>query len=268
MKRPARRHRLVSSLRPDKGWRSSVNEVAKIVVGVLIAVGLGAVASEISWQVEVGKARNAIALELGETVGQADERMKVAPCVERRLDELVVIIEASAATERTPPLGDIAMPPFRTWNRGLWDSAVSSQAAAHFPREEAGALTGLNEFVSLMQETSRRELEVWTKLYGLVGPGRAITADEIVSMRQAIGDARLMHRTMAMAAIRSSQMAKAWELEYNFAVADDYRNRELTAFAMCQPIGREVPSSYGQAPMQGVLARAAENPITRTSSGG
>lgn len=268
MKQPIRRRRPPAILEPINGRRSFVNEVAKIVLGVLIALGLGAVATEIGWRVEVGKARRAIALELGETLGQAGERINFAPCVERRLDELAAIIDASAASGRTPPLGDIAIPPFRTWNRGLWDSAVSSQAAAHFPREEAGALAGLNEFVSLMQETSRRELDAWTRLYTLIGPGRAITAEEAVSMRQAVSEARLMHRTMAMAAIRSSQIAEAWDLTYDHPTADDYRTRELTAFPICKPISAEIPLAYGQAPLEGIVVRAAENPITRFSGAG
>src|SRR5262245_23043489 len=115
-------------LKRSDGWRAFSGEVGKIVLGVLVALGLGAVATDIGWRVEVDRARTALTYELGETVGQADERVKYASCVERRLDRIAQIVEQAAASGRLPPIGDISNPMFRTWNRGVWDSAVSSQA--------------------------------------------------------------------------------------------------------------------------------------------
>lgn len=254
---------IISKLKPSNGWRPFFNEVGKIVLGVLIALALGAVATEIGWRIEVDRTRDALALELGEMVGQADERIQYAPCVERRLDQLADIVEAAAISGRLPPLGNISLPSFRTYNRGIWDSAVSSQTASHFPREEAGAFVGLNEFVTLLQQTGMRELEVWTRLYGLVGPGRAIAPDDLASLRQALSEARLLHRVMGMAAIRGKQIAVAYSLTYDDATARQYRDKPLSEFGICKPIGTDPPASYGQAPMRNVLQSAAENPITR-----
>lgn len=254
---------IISKLNPSNGWRPFFNEVGKIVLGVLIALGLGAVATEIGWRIEVDRTRDALALELGETVGQADERIQYAPCVERRLDQLADIVEAAAISGRLPPLGNISLPSFRTYSRGIWDSAVSSQTASHFPSEEAGAFVSLNEFVTLLQQTGVRELDVWTQLYGLVGPGRAIAPDELASLRQAISEARLLHRVMSMAALRGKQIAVAYSLMYDDATARRYRDKPLSQFGICKPIGTDPPASYGQAPMRNILQSAAENPITR-----
>ncbi|HXG98882.1 MAG TPA: hypothetical protein VNI79_00510 [Sphingomicrobium sp.] len=253
----------IRKMKPRNGWRTFFDEVGKIVLGVLVALGLGVIATEIGWRVEVGRAREALAFELGETVGQADERIKYAPCVERRLDELAGIVEAAAISGRIPPLGEIYGPSFRTWNRGVWDSAVSSQTASHFPREETEAFVSLNEFVNLLQETGIRELEVWTTLYGVVGPGRAILPGEVASLREAIGKARFLHRMISMAAIRGNQIAVAFDLIYDDATARDYSDRPLSSYNICKPIGADAPKSYGQAPLRNILQRAAENPITR-----
>ncbi|MEO7774157.1 MAG: hypothetical protein ABIT61_05575 [Steroidobacteraceae bacterium] len=136
-----------------------------------------------------------------------------------------------------PPLSEISTPSFRTWNRGIWESALSSRTASHFSREEAGASVSLNEFVNLLQETGVRELDVWTRLYGLVGTGRAISPEELASLRQAISDARLLHRTMSMAAIRGKQIAVAYSLVYDDPTARHYRDRPLSGFGICKPIG-------------------------------
>lgn len=259
---------IIRKLMPREGFRPFAQEVGKIVLGVLIALGLGVIATEIGWKVEVAIAREALAFELGETVGQADERVNFSPCVERRLDQITRIVEKAEKDGRLPAIGNIANPPFRTWNRGVWDSAVSSQTAAHFPREEAAAFVGLNEFVSILSESNVRELDVWTKLYGLVGPGRPLSAPEVAALRAAIGEARLVNRTMGMASVRATQFATAYDLEYDVATARDYSDSPLTDFPICKPIPPEAPGTYGHAPLQDVIRRSKENPFTRTPGRG
>lgn len=259
---------ILRKMTPRDGWRPFVVEVGKIVLGVLVALGLGAVATEIGWRVEVGRARDALAFELGETVGQAQERINHSPCVERRLDELTRIVEQAAVDGRLPPLGAINKPEFWTWNRGVWDSAVSSQAATHFPREEAGAFVGANEFVTILRDTSLRELEVWTRLYGLVGPGRRVSPEEVAGFRAAIAEARLLNRVMAMSGIRARQMVTAYGLKYDAATARDYAETPTSDVPICGPIAADAPPTYGHAPLQNIIRDATENPITRDSGRG
>lgn len=259
---------ILRKLTPRDGWRPFVVEVGKIVLGVLVALGLGAIATEIGWRVEVGKAREALAFELGETVGQAQERVNHSSCVERRLDELARIVEQAAEDGRLPPLGAISKPEFYTWNREVWDSAVSSQAATHFPREEAGAFVGANAFVDILKDTSLRELDVWTRLYGLVGPGRPVSPEEIAALRAAIGEARLLNRVMAMAGLRARQLVTAYGLEYDEATARDYAEIPIADVPICGPIAADAPPTYGHAPLQDIIRNATEHPLTRDSGRG
>ena len=105
--------------RPLDGWRRFFGEVGIIIIGVLVAFGLGAIATEIAWRTDVWQARDALSYELGEAIGQGRERVKVAPCIERRLDQLAQIVSDAERAGRLPPLGDIRQPPWRTCNSGI-----------------------------------------------------------------------------------------------------------------------------------------------------
>src|SRR5437762_598804 len=46
----------------DQGrWKNRLREIGNIVLGVLIALGLGAIANEIGWKIEAASARSALA---------------------------------------------------------------------------------------------------------------------------------------------------------------------------------------------------------------
>jgi hypothetical protein len=254
---------LLRKLGPRRGWRHFAGEVGVIILGVLIALGLGAIANEIGWRNEVRQARRALSLELGEAMGQVVERTRFSPCVEHRLDQIAQLVDEAALAGRLPPLGDIGAPSFRTWPHGVWDSIVNSQAAAHFDREELGAISSIYEFVVILGQVNRRELDVWTRLYTVVGPGRKMLPAEAADLRQAIGEARLVNRSLALTGIRAKQTAEAYGVPFDAAAGREYVERPLSEFAICRPIGPNAPHHYGQAPLYNIIERALGTPVTR-----
>jgi hypothetical protein len=255
--------KLLRGVKPTGGWRSFVGELGVIILGVLIALGLGAVATEIGWRIEVGQARRALGLELGESMGQVVERMRFSPCVEGRLDEIARIVDEAASTGRLGPLGDIHTPPFRSWPHGVGDGIVTSEAAAHFGREELGAISSLNEFFAILGEVNQRELDVWTRLYSLVGPGRTLLTAEAADLRLAIGEARLMNRRLALSGIRAKQTAEVFGVSYDAAFVRAAEQRPLPTFPICQPIDLNAPARYGQAPLPNVIENTLRKPVRR-----
>lgn len=255
--------KLLRRLKPMGGWRNFVGEVGVIILGVLIALGLGAVATEIGWRIEVGQARRALSLELGESIGQVVERMRFSPCVERRLDEIARIVDEAASTGRLRPLGDIHTPSFRTWPHGVGDGIVTSEAAAHFYREELSAISQLNEFFAILGEVNQRELDAWTRLYSLVGPGRTLLPAEAADLRLAIGEARLMNRRLALSGIRARQTAEEYGVSYEAAFVRAAEQRPLPYFRICRPIEPNAPARYGQAPLANIIERTLRKPVRR-----
>src|SRR6476661_10863204 len=98
--------------------RKMLRDVGEIVLGVLFALALGAVASEIGWMLEIRQARSAIANELGEIIGQGRERGRADRCIESRLDAIGAVIDGAAEDGRLPATGTIGDPMFRTWSTG------------------------------------------------------------------------------------------------------------------------------------------------------
>ena len=94
--------------KPLHGWREFAGEVGIIVIGVLIALGAEQLLENWHWRQRIDESDKALALELGELVGQAVVRVDESPCVEQRLDWLATVVDAAAASKRLPAIGRLA----------------------------------------------------------------------------------------------------------------------------------------------------------------
>lgn len=246
-------------------WKSRLRDIGSIVLGVLIALGLGAIASEIGWRMEAANARDALADELGEIIGQGLERERADQCVERKLDAIAAILTEAERAGRLPAVGSIGEPMYRTWSTGVWNSTISADIASHMDRDTLDNLSGVYEFVGDINVATKQEVTAWTELFAIVGPGRATSAAEIQGLRGAISRARLAHRMILIGAVRMDQIVKAYDLPVNRDTVAEYRDGSLARY--CGPIAAPAGETYGQAPYQGVRERVRANPITRDSTG-
>ena len=235
---------------PLHGWREFMGEVGVIILGVLIALGLGAIASEIGWKMETRQAGKSIGLELGEAIGQGLERVRVYGCVERRGDELAVAVTKASNDGRLPPIGDIGLPPRHTWNHGTWDSAMTSGTAAHFDREKLASYVAAYEYVTAFADTSAEESGNWSRLYSAVGPGRPLSSDEAGYLLRTISEARVANRRMARRAHLLDQLVRSYDIFVDETYMREYLERPPSAYPICHPINPGHPSNYGQAPEQ------------------
>jgi hypothetical protein len=251
---------------PLGGWRKFVGEVGVIILGVLIALGLGALASGVGWWNEVRQARDALRFELSESMEQVIERIRFSRCVEKRLDDIARIVDEAASTGRLRPLGDIGAPAFRSWPHGVGEGIVNSGVATHFDPEELGAISSLNEFFAILADANQRELDVWTRLHALVGPGRAFVPAELAELRLAIGEARLMNRRITLHGMRAMQTAHAYRVVYDNEAAQAALEKRRDEFVICQDISPNPPSRYGQAPLPDIVNRTWRTPVRRPGS--
>jgi hypothetical protein len=246
--------------KPVHSWRELATEIGVIVVGITIALGAEQVIEALHWRERVHEARRALSVELGEDLGQAQERVETAPCVERRLDQLEAVVDDATRTGRLAPMGAPGIPPTRSWDTGVWQSALSAQTATHMSSDELKAITSTYEFIDRISVTSLRELDAWTTLYGLAGPGRRFDSGEAAPYRLAIGEARFLDRFTALNGIRAQQMVRRHGIAYDAAqfaqyAGDDPRRR----YPICQPPGLP-PAHYGIAPMDTVIDDVLRHP--------
>ncbi len=245
--------------------RKRRGEIGDIVLGVLIALALGAVATWIGWRIDVADARSSISDELGEIAGQGKFRERTYGCSEAKLDQIAAVLAAAEASGRLPAIGPIGEPVYLSWSRGVWDSTIASTTASHFAREELDNLSGVYEFVDIIRARTQVELDAWTRLYAIVGPGRAIGLAEINELRAALSQARQTNRQITTAAVRATQTIDAFDLPVNRGTVRDYAGVPLTRY--CSLIAPPDGRPYGQAPQHDAIDRVRANPITRETIG-
>jgi hypothetical protein len=241
-------------------WRDFIKEYAIIVLGVATALAAEQTIEWLHWRSQVAQAREQIAHETASNLVGAIVRIRIAPCVEHRLDALALILDAAGKSGALPAVGDISMPRRVTWQSGVWDSLVASQTAPHFPSSQLQNLTRIYNLVQRSDVTTVQESDYWKRLYGIVGPGRRLDPGSEAVLRQALGEARGTNRVVISLSYTLLHAAGIQELPFSSedrATLARIRQIQLTgtkpslnaplAFQICDPLG-PVPATYGQAP--------------------
>jgi hypothetical protein len=253
--------------KPLHGWRAFAGEVGIIVIGVLIALGAEQLLENWRWRQRIDESNKALALELGQSVGQAIVRVDESPCVEQRLDWLAAVVDQAAQSKHLPAIGRLQQPKYFTWPSGAWQSMVNGDIANHQDREKLQALSGAYDFIADINQMQLREVDIWTNVYQLVGPGRPFGDSDAASARSAISQARSINRGISLGAIRTVQLLKIYDIPYDPAsvrLYTDDTNRERAGH--CAPMGPP-EAHYGEAPSKGVIARVLANPLTKPKNG-
>lgn len=250
-------------------WREFLVEIGTIICGILIALGLEQVVEWMHWRHQVAEAREGISVELGGLLGLGQARADTLPCVERRLDELASLVDTAELKGELPAFGPPGFPSMAGWSSGVWQSAVAGQVSTHLTRAELRAYTAAYNFMAQIASTNRRELDVWTTLYGLAGPGRRFQATEPAVYRQAIAEARTLDNFIAGTGLRAGQVAEAGRLHFDTEFYRQYRDGSYQAIrrSLCQPFSGAPPAHYGASPLEGYLGRTRASPMTAKSLG-
>ena len=248
------------------GWHEFLKEFGTIVLGVSVALAAEQGVEWLHWRGKVVQAREQIAEETASNMIVAILRIRMSSCVEQRLDALALILDAASKSGSLPPVGDIGMPRQLQLSVGVWDSLVASETAPHFPSGQLQRLAATYKYVQRIDETTRQELEHWTVLYGIVGPGRHLDPVSEAQLRQALGQARGSNRFVTN--LSSLLIRATGNMELEFSPGDRARLAQVKQYqlmghkpqlymplgsSICDPIG-PVPTAYGQAPLSAMPA--------------
>ena len=237
--------------KPVHNWREFLSEIGVVVIGVCIALGAEQTVEWWHWRNQVSEAKEVVATELTANLVAGIRRIHSENCTERRLDQLARILDEATNSGGIPPLGIIAMPPRAPWPTGAWKSVVASQTATHFRRQQLAEIAAVYETIQRLDDFSPREIEVWSHLSAMTGPGRRLDSDSEVELRNALSYARSLNRFYAALGMQLADRIK--NLRLPFSQGDLERiaaARRPPASApmpdICQPIGAATPL-YGQA---------------------
>jgi len=238
--------------KPVHNWREFLIELGTITLGVGIALAAEQAVEWYHWHNKVAEARAVIATELAYSVGNAVERMMVERCGERRLDALEQILDGAARTGQLPPVGDVGAMPLRQWTSGAWDGVLASQTATHFPREQLAGLAIIYGYIRKADAFGEGEVDAWTDLSGMSGPGRRLDPVTEDRLRAALGRARYFNRARDELSLSMIDRIKVQDIVFSpedlATIQGGKKRAALRNPYLCGPIGPALPS-YGHAPL-------------------
>jgi hypothetical protein len=188
--------------KPLHGWRAFVGEVGIIVVGVLIALGAQQVVEYFSWQANVRDAKQDLQTELEGDLFAAQERVRLGPCIDRRLNQLGGLIDHPPAKPWTL-FGGANITPIRVWSSSAWDSAVADGAVAHMSREERAQYANVYSYVRGLHALVLEEYPV-TVEFRMLEHGGPLTEVSQDRLRSDVARVRGYNRVLVIAAKRVS----------------------------------------------------------------
>lgn len=244
--------------KPVHDIREFLGEITIIVIGVLIALGLEQAVEAWHWHHQIENTEQALRVDLLDTYDTALDRIAVSPCIDRRLDEIAAIVDLAGATNRLPAVGRLGSPPQWVGNQATWESALAGQTAEHLEIRRRRAYAEMFSFVARMDYDEKREADAWNALYTMVGPGRAVTPDEVANWRADLGRARQESQTMALLAVRFQQLIETSPFG---KVGKPHTTPPRMVSSICGPIGPASPH-YGNSLFTDGLAHARKTPIS------
>src|SRR6516165_851910 len=194
--------------KPVHGWRELLSEIVVIVIGVSIALAAEQLVETFHWREQVQAAHKALAADMATVLGMAAEREGFSSCLDQHLNHLGDVIDEASRTGRLPPQGAMHRAPRRLWRLNSWDGLVAAGIGPHLPRDELLRISQMAFYLSLAEQADVDENVQWTRLYAMVGPGRAAETGELNDLRAALSAARGDAKSLRLA---TAQIARAIE---------------------------------------------------------
>lgn len=197
--------------KPLHGWRAFIGEIGVIVIGVLIALAADQIVERMSWRKHVNEAKEDLHGELEVNLFNAQERVRLEPCIDRRLDQLEAIIDHPPAEpwKLMPGHGII---PIRLWPSSGWDSAVAAGTITHMRARERAQYAAVYAFVRGISDMEHDEFAIATEFRMLEhgGPLSEATQDRL---RADVARVRGYNKVLALGGAQISKQIRALGVE-------------------------------------------------------
>src|SRR3982751_2672123 len=174
--------------KPLHGWREFVGEVGIIVLGVLIALSAEQLVEDWRWRHETNAARAGLRQEAADNLNAAQKRVRLQPCVDRRLQEVAAMLADHAAHRPIPIQGLVGRPISYFGSTDAWQVEIASQALSHMSLDEKLAFSTAFANYENMNSVLRAEQQSWLRL-GVLNAPEQLDAGDWPPLRQAYAEA-------------------------------------------------------------------------------
>lgn len=157
-------------------------EVGSVVLGVLIALGLGEVATGIRWRFDAAEARSAMLIDFERDAGVMHERQLARRCIERRLRDVDALVRQARQSGELPLVSTIGRPPTRPIVTAAWDMAVSSGVLPYLSRSDASGFSANFDMIKDMADDMKTQNALWARLSALENAPGPVSQEFLVEL--------------------------------------------------------------------------------------
>ena len=176
--------------KPLHGWREFLHEVAIIVLGVLIALGLEQLVNSSHDRASAAETRATIRAEMSENLRLMLRRQRTEMCVQRRLREIATFLDAASQGQQVARPTWIGAPYAPLAQNTAFKSAQSAGKYFLLSKDEQQEIQIFYVDGDDFNEQSTREWYDWAQLRSLASSDARLTENEVTRLRQALEDAR------------------------------------------------------------------------------
>lgn len=181
-------------------------EVGSVVLGVLIALGIGEIAEAVRWKIRVDNSMEAVRVEMAGNRWNLAERVAFQPCLERRLAAIGAVLAEARRTGALPRIETVGTTAYRMIDTAAFEVALSEGVPLHMDRGEARQVALLYDMsTGLYGELAEKEQESWRTLQLLEGPGGPIGGDLVTVLLQAWINAKGQGKLIGIMALQGDR---------------------------------------------------------------
>jgi hypothetical protein len=193
--------------KPLHGWRAFLGEVGVIVLGVLIALGFGQVASDIHDKIIAGKAREAVRAEVRENLWWMDVRDQREPCIRKRLAELGDLLARARKGDSIPLVQHLGRVPHAKITTLRWQANAQAGRASLFSGDEQRMLGNMYYTMEQFWEAQTQEETTWSKMRFIQGLTQ-FSPQDVHDFSIFLAEARSQNWILLLTLKRAQQWAK------------------------------------------------------------
>ena len=191
--------------KPLHGWRAFAGEVGVIVLGVLIALGFGQIATDLNDRSEARQARENVVYEVEQNLDVFRRRAEIQPCIEQRLAEIEQLIRAAPAPLPRPLW--IGRPQVWEFYAQRWNTASAGGRTSLLTSEQQSSFALFYSRFNASEQVEQVEQLAWARLRGLEVLPRLDPA-AAKDMVEALEDARYANWRIKTNALQVQAMAR------------------------------------------------------------
>lgn len=222
-----------------------VTELAVVVFGVLIALGLENTVQEFRWRAEARELEQLFRADLRDNLSRALERRAVDPCLSERLSALAAEADNPAGTYRPqvfPGLVDeraaSKLPtayraPLALWRTASFERALGSEAAKRLPQERLIQYGTAFATVAVVREAQNEEANAIAALQPLAMGHRDLTAEVRADVLRDVAVADGARGKMLLGTLRLIERIEALGIEPDVAWLRERLDQQRRVHGAC-----------------------------------